>query len=317
MTEFVTTQYGDRVAFDRYEGAGDPAARHEPADTQNGASDTAAGPATERAPGDNAVGRAPVVVFVRGVGPTRAFDGDTRQTAEALAAAGVTAIVYDRVGRGESAVPEGDGDGNADGEGGDAPSGPITLQRELAAIDALITTAGGGAVLCGHSSGCTIALAAASAGLPVTGLVLWEAPLGGITGGTQAWADEIARRVASGDREGALVHYMKDMPPEWLDGARRSPMFAGMVAQVGSQVPDAESLAWADSAPLPELVGGLAIPVEAVYGEQTQPIMVTAAQAIAAAIPGATAKRMPGANHSWQPAAMAAALAALARAARP
>ena len=38
-------------------------------------------------------------------------------------------------------------------------------------------------MLLGHSSGCAIALAAADAGLPVTGLVLFEAPIGQFAGG--------------------------------------------------------------------------------------------------------------------------------------
>lgn len=283
MTEFVTTTFGDLVAYDRYEAAaGD-------------GGEAGAG----RVPEDRAL---PTVVFVAGAGPYRAIDPITAPTAESLAAAGITAIVYDRIGRGES------------NEGGIGAQ-PVSLERELAAVEALIHVGGGSAVLCGHSSGCSISLAAATKGLPVAGLLLWEAPLGGITGGTREWADEISRRIARGDLEGALVHYMKDMPPEWLEGVRHSPLFPAMAAQVGSQMADAESLAWADSAPLGQLLGRIDVPVEAVYGEETQPIMVTAAEAIAAAVPDATAKRMPGANHSWQPESMAAELVRFVRAA--
>ncbi|MDF2441829.1 MAG: hypothetical protein JWR01_32 [Subtercola sp.] len=266
MSDFVTTVHGDRVAYDRYQ------------------------------PSIGSSEGSPVVVFVAGAGPYREIDPITAPTAEALAREGITSVVYDRIGRGESTA---------------SGTGPLTLEREIAALGALIEASGGGsAVLSGHSSGCSIALAAASAGLSVAGLVLWEAPLGGITGGTKAWFDEIARRVASGDLEGALVHYMKDMPPEWLEGARHSPMFPGMVARVGSQLPDAESLAWADSAPLADLVGSLTIPVLALYGEQTQPLMVEAAETIASSIPRAAARRLPGANHAWEPSAMASELVA-------
>lgn len=271
MTQYVTTEFGDRVGFDRYDG------------------------------GEGA----PVVVFVSGAGPFRAIDSITAPTAEALATAGITSIAYDRIGRGDSAVS---------GAGGDAP---ITLEREFGAIRVLIEESGAastGAVLCGHSSGCSISLAAAAAGLPVRGLVLWEAPLKEPGSGTEAWAAEIARRIREGDLEGALVHYMKDMPPQWLEGARRSPMFAGMVAQVGSQQPDAESLAWTDSAPLAERLADITVPVLAVYGEQTQPIMVSAAAALDAALPNAEAKQIPGANHAWEPASMAAELKAFVRA---
>jgi pimeloyl-ACP methyl ester carboxylesterase len=257
MTEFITTSRGDRVAFDRR-------------------------------------GTGPALVFIAGAGPYRAIDQVTTATAELAASQGITTIVYDRLGRGESVV-----------------DGRIDLDRELDAVAAIIDVAGGHAVLCGHSSGCSIALAAAARGLPVDGLALWEAPLGPQDGGARQWADEVDRRITAGDLEGAQLYYMKDMPPEFLEGVRHSPMWAGMVAQVGSLRPDGESLAWAESAPHAELFAGIRVPVEALVGEQTYPIMTAAADSIVAAIPGATQKRMPGANHSWDPGPMAAELVAL------
>lgn len=238
------------------------------------------------------------MIFIAGAGPFRAIDPWTSATAEAAARQGITTIAYDRLGRGESTV-----------------DGRIDLERELVAVAALLEVAGGSAVLCGHSSGCSIALAAAASGLPVDGLVLWEAPLGLQNGGAREWADEVGRRITAGDLEGALVHYMKDMPAEFLAGARQSPVFPQMVAQVGGHRPDGESLAWAESAPLAELFAGIRVPVEALVGEETFPGMVEAAEAIAAAIPGATYKRMPGARHTWEPEPMAAELAAFVKAA--
>lgn len=250
-TPAVLTSSGDRVAFDRY-------------------------------------GDGPAVVFVAGAGQFRATDPGTTETAERAAAAGITTIVYDRLGRGESPA-----------------EGVIDLDREIAAIAALIDEAGGSAVLCGHSSGCTIALAATVRGLPVDGLMLWEAPIGGITGGTAKWADEILRRIDEGDLEGALVHYMKDMPSEWLEGARQSPMWPAMVARVVSNVADAQSLAWTESAPLKELLAPVRVPVACLTGMETFPLMLDAAAAVVAAVPGAAHKSIPGKNHSWEPEAMA------------
>jgi hypothetical protein len=34
--------------------------------------------------------------------------------------------------------------------------------------------------------------------------------------------DEVEQRMDAGDAEGALSHYMKDMPPEWLADAKAS-----------------------------------------------------------------------------------------------
>jgi pimeloyl-ACP methyl ester carboxylesterase len=257
MTDYVTSERGDRIGFDRY-------------------------------------GSGPAVVFVAGAGPYRAGDQHTTETAQRAADLGVTTLVYDRLGRGDSRV-----------------DGPITLDRELAAVAAVIGATGGeaGAALCGHSSGCAIALAAAASGLPVTALVLFEAPIGGIAGGASAWAEEFTRRLHADERESALQWYMKDMPPEWFEGAKQSPGFAGMLAQLDGHQPDAEALAWTESAPLSELLGGIHVPVEALVGEQSLPVMPAAAEAIAAAIPGATHGTIAGAYHQWEVEPMAAELA--------
>lgn len=51
-------------------------------------------------------------------------------------------------------------------------------------------------------------------------------------------------------------------------------------------------------------------------GEETFPEMLTAADSIVAAIPGATQKRMPGAGHTWDPEPMANELAEFVKATR-
>jgi pimeloyl-ACP methyl ester carboxylesterase len=253
MSQHLTTSRGDRVAYDVY-------------------------------------GSGPAVLFVAGAGPYRAIDPVTTGTAERVAARGLTAVVHDRVGRGESRV-----------------AGRIGLDRELDAVAALLDAAGGSAVLVGHSSGCSIALAAAARGLPVDGLVLWEAPLDPPEehGVVQAWVDEVDQRVQVGDLEGAMWHYMKDMPADFREGARRNRAFPDMVAQAGAYVADGESLAWASSAPLAELLADVRVPVLALVGQETVPGMAEAAQAVADAVPGARWERVPGAHHTWDVHAMA------------
>lgn len=262
MSEYVITTKGDRIAYDRR-------------------------------------GSGPGVVFIAGAGPFRALDPWTSETAELAAALGITTIVYDRLGRGESPA-----------------AGRIDLERELAAVAALIESAGGSAVLVGHSSGCSISLAGAASGLAVDGLVLWEPPLGLIRGGARDWAAEVERRIEAGDLDGALAHYMKDMPPEWLEGARQSPTYPETVARVPSYRADGESLAWAESAPPAELFRDIRVPVEVLLGSETFPEMFGAAELIAGAIPGATWRQVPGANHIWEPAAFAPKLAEFVMAAR-
>lgn len=149
-------------------------------------------------------GSGSTVVFVPGAGPHRAIDPSTTRTAELVAARGLTTVVPDRLGRGESIA-----------------GGRLDLWRELSMLRAVIDAAGGHAVLVGHSSGCAISLAAAAAGLAVDGLVLWEAPTGMDGDDVRTWIGEFTRRLDGGDLDGALAHYMNDMPPEHAGGGRR------------------------------------------------------------------------------------------------
>lgn len=235
---------------------------------------------------------APSVVFVAGAGPFRAIDPDTTQTAILLAERGVRSVVFDRLGRGDS--PAG---------------GVLHLDRELGAVAAAVEVAGPPAVLVGHSSGCAIALRAAADGLPVSRLVLWEAPLAGSAHHMQQWADEFERRLDAGDMEGATRQYMRDMPPEWLATAEASPMWSMMAAASVSNRADAQSLAWAAASLESGDLASLSVPVLATYGVETFPEMPAAATRLAETIPLAGQRRLPGSQHRWEPAAMAEAIA--------
>ena len=59
---------------------------------------------------------------------------------------------------------------------------------------------------------------------------------------------------------------MKDVPPEILDIVTSIP---AMVDKAGSLPPDADSLAWAESASHAELFAGIRVPVVALVGEQS------------------------------------------------
>ena len=260
MTEFATTTNGDRVAYDLY-------------------------------------GSGPALIFVAGAGPFRAIDPWTTETAERAARQGVTTVVFDRLGRGESPA-----------------EGHLDLDQELDAIRALLDVVGGSAVLCGHSSGCSISLRAAASGLPVLGLALWEAPLAGDAADARAWSDQVEQRIDTDDHEGALTHYMKDMPPEWLTELQASPQWAGITAGVVSLRADSQSLAWAISALEDGGLTNIGVPVLAMYGTETFPEMPIAAARIVEAIPGAEQRAMPGSEHAWQPEPMAAELTAFAKA---
>jgi pimeloyl-ACP methyl ester carboxylesterase len=243
-------------------------------------------------------GDGPGLIFVAGAGPFRAIDPITTETAELAAKQGLATVVYDRIGRGDSTPADG--------------TDTIGLDRELAALRALMDVLGGSAALCGHSSGCSISLAAAAQGLPVTALALWEAPIAPV-GTVAEWIGEVERRMDAGDLEGALAHYMKDMPPVWLEESRKDPMYPEFAAQVVSYRADGESLVWADSGPQAELFAGIRVPVQFMLGTETFDEMHAAAASVLAAIPGSVEKELPGAFHSWEPAPMAAELAGFIR----
>lgn len=247
-------------------------------------------------------GSGPAVVFIAGAGPYREIDEETTQTAQALAERGFTTTVHDRVGRGDSHA-----------------SGDVTLERELAAVAAVVEAAGGGpAVLVGHSSGCSVALAAVARGVPTAGLVLWEAPLEEQSElpAVRSWVADVTDRLDAGDLAGAAAEFMRDMPAEFREGLADMPFHDRFIAQAPAYRADGESLVWAASGPLGDLLGR-EVPVLALVGEQTFPGMPEAAARVAREVPGAVSEVLAGAWHSWDVPAAVDRFAAFARAVQP
>ena len=238
-------------------------------------------------------GEGPAVILIGGAVQFRGFDPTTVEMARQLAGADFTVINYDRRGRGESAEAK-----------------EFSLAHEIEDIASLLDVAGGKAALYGSSSGGAIALAAAAAGLPVTKLALWEVPLGDELGADgAAFLAGVRGRIAGGDGERVVEYYMKDMPPEWLEGAKQSPGWPVMVGIGPSLEPDAEALAWTQSAPRADLWSSVTQPTIAIIGEETIPIMPAAATSIVNALPNAHLIRIPALNHGWEPGVMAPVLA--------
>lgn len=232
---------------------------------------------------------APAALFIVGAGPTRAGDPTTSKTARLLAERGFQACVHDRVGRGDSAV-----------------AGPVSLERELSAIAALADELEGPVVLVGHSSGCAIAIEAASRVARLAGLVLWEAPIGLFTEGAPAWWRTIEDHIEQDRLEDAVGSYMVDMPPEWLEGLKKSPDYPHLIH---SWIPDGRALANVETTGLEAALEDITVPVLAVVGTDTFPGMKETADRIAAAANDGASEDVEGAWHTWDPEAMAARLA--------
>ncbi|MCU1440634.1 MAG: alpha/Beta hydrolase fold [Rhodoglobus sp.] len=228
-------------------------------------------------------GTGPVVILIAGAFQFRAFDPTTVEMAAKLASQGLTVVNYDRRGRGESA---------------DARS--YGLERDIEDIAALIDAHGGRAGLYGSSSGGAIALAAAAAGLPVTRLALWEVPLGDELGsGGAEFLGGLRERIAAGDGDATIEYFMKDMPPQWLEGAKQSPGWPIMTALAPSLEADSEALAWTQSEPRAQLWASVTQPTLVLLGEDTLPLMPPAAESILASLADARLVTIPAAMHEW------------------
>ncbi len=233
------------------------------------------------------VGRA--VILVAGAMQFRAFDATTSAMATLLAEHGFNVVNFDRRGRGESAK---------------APR--FTLADTIEDLRALIEVVGGPVVLVGNSSGGSISLAAAAAGLDISEMVLFEVPLREELGNEgDEFLAGLREKIVNGTPDETIEFFMKDMPPEWLDGARNSPGWPTMTALGPSLEADAESLAWTQSAPHSELFSTITARTLVLVGEQTLPIMTPAAESIISTVPDAIFERIPAVNHSWEPAVFA------------
>jgi pimeloyl-ACP methyl ester carboxylesterase len=102
-----------------------------------------------------------------------------------------TVLMYDRRGRGES---------------GDTL--PYAIEREIEDIAALIDVAGGSACVYGTSSGAALALAAATSGLGIQKLALYEPPFNPDESVQQPWQNyrtQLVERLSEGRRGDAAA----------------------------------------------------------------------------------------------------------------
>ncbi len=234
------------------------------------------------------------LVLVGGAGQFRAVDPETTALTTELAGRGFDVLHPDRPGRGEST--------------GDPP---FTLAGEVAAIRALLGVVGGRAWLYGSSSGGAIALAAAAALPGVERLFLWEVPLDeeGGTGGADYLA-AVRALVAAGDREGIWRLWTDGMPPEWFESMRSGPHWPLFERMAPTLEADAEALAWTQSAPRRQLWAPVTAPAVVLLGTQTFPFMADAADSIVDSLARAERAEVPGRDHRWELADLAALLAA-------
>jgi pimeloyl-ACP methyl ester carboxylesterase len=235
-------------------------------------------------------GGGPAVIFIGGAATYRAIDEASTQTARRLAAEGFTAVDYDRRGRGAS---------------GDTQ--PWALDREVEDLAELIKVAGGAAALCSNSSGADIALAAATAGVGVTALVLYEPPF--FAGASFATHLAALRQLLADGRNDQAMRYnltsVIGLPPDVVDAMTQAPWWAAMVAVAPTLVYDHTATHEVNVDPdWGRRWAGVTVPSIVCSGDQTFPGMPEAADAVAAALPNASRRILPGQGHRPAPEAL-------------
>ncbi|MDR5699534.1 alpha/beta fold hydrolase [Agromyces aerolatus] len=242
-------------------------------------------------------GSGPPVILIDGAFQFRAFDPVTTELQHQLAAHGFEVVRYDRRGRGESRA--------------DAPITLAQTVEDLRALIEVLTEGSDDAVtLFGNSSGGAIALAAAAAGLPVSKIVVFEVPLDPEAGAEgAAFLADLRDRIAFGDGAATVEFFMRDMPPEWLEQSKASDAWPVMTALAPSLEPDAEVLAWTQSAPRAELWRDITQPVLVLVGSQTLGVMGPAADSLVADLAHAERRELEASDHLWDPRTLALVIA--------
>jgi len=208
--------------------------------------------------------------------------------AAALAEAGFQGVTMDRRARGAS--------------GDTLPYAPVREAEDLAAV---IDEIGGGVAVLGHSSGAILALIAVAGGVSTTHLFLSEPPFR--FGEAEPAADvpeRIQALVDAGRPDEAVTLFQRDsvgLPEPLIEQIRASPMFGALVPLAQSTVYDA-LLVSSVSTPTHAMTH-VAVPVTILRGEPTFPLLVTATDRLAEAMPHAELVVVPESHdHGVDPA---------------
>jgi pimeloyl-ACP methyl ester carboxylesterase len=205
-----------------------------------------------------------------------------------------TVVTYDRRGRGDSGGV-GDGGGAVDS---------VAAEREYEDLAAVAAATGTAApFVFGHSSGAAIALRAAAAGLPVAGIIAYEAPFANDEtprpdGDT---AEHIRALAAAGDSREAVVYWMIDVvhvPGMTREALADAPWVAALEPFVPTLPYD---IAVTDGGVPTAELGKIDAPVLVLGGGDSPAWFHRSVAEQAAAIPGARLRMLEGCGHGAPP----------------
>ena len=244
-------------------------------------------------------GEGPAVILVTGAMGYRKFK-KFEQIAGALSDH-CTVINYDRRGRGDS------------GE-----AGPVSVQREVEDIAALIDAAGGRASLWGWSSGGAVALRAAAADVGVEKLVVYETPFKTDPDAKYPlddYGERLEQIVAEGNPMRAAKHFMRNgigLPAPSVLAMPLMPGFKKFAANGLTLTFDYAALGEQNMHGRPlraEEWATVTCPTLVAYGSKTYPVLKHASKALVEVLPNATLRELPGQNHNVSPKATVPVLA--------
>jgi pimeloyl-ACP methyl ester carboxylesterase len=242
-----------------------------------------------------------IAMDVRGDGPTVVlFCGvlagrDQHAPVADLLADRLTVVNVDRRGHGDSGF-----------------TGPYDVRHEVEDLAAVIADTGGRASVFASSGCAMVALRAATAGVPIDSLVLWEPPFVVDDSRPPVPADylqQLEEALAEGRRGDMVERFLVDaatVPAEFVAGMRQAPFWADQEAQAHTLVYDAMMMG---DFSIPAEIVGLATPTLVLDGGMT-PWMTSAADALAGVLGNATRQTLAGQMHNVAPDAIAPAIAA-------
>jgi pimeloyl-ACP methyl ester carboxylesterase len=192
------------------------------------------------------------------------------------------------------------------GRGDSGDTAPYAVEREIEDVAAIVQSAGGSAKVYGHSSGAILALEAAAAGVPMSGLLAYEPPFCTPQEPGESW-DQFAARVRqlaeTGQRDDAVEAFLRHTGMPFDPAVKQSPWWPGMLALAHTLFYD---LSLAGSADIPaERFAKIQAPVLAVYGGNSDSWAQRSADGVASAVQNGRTKLVPGYDHRVAPEALA------------
>jgi pimeloyl-ACP methyl ester carboxylesterase len=249
------------------------------------------------------IGSGPTLVIVNGAMGHRDSHPTEGLVAQALADR-YTVITYDRRGRGDSGATD------------PTLAAADAVRAEVADIAALTDRAGGQATVVGFSSGGVLALEAVQAGLPISALALWEPPFV-VTADRPPLATDyrtrLQRALADGRPGDALAMFFiepSQVPEEFVEQMRKEPFWHDLEQIAPSLANDAAIMGDGQGGDptILERYATVAVPTLVLHGGASPAWFAPAAAALAAVLPNATTRELPGQDHDVSPDMLVAAL---------